>query len=129
MTLSLAACGGSDGGGAAEDEAAEEAVDRSQPGVYELAPDHYEAVIFAFEGGFQPTEIRVPVGATVDFRARTTDILHGFLIEGTDVELELDIGQVAEASYTFEEPGEYDFVCHIYCSGGHLNMMGVVIVE
>lgn len=121
-------CGGSGSGGSDSTEA-EEQVSRDEPGVYELAPDHYEVVVFAFEGGFEPNEIRVPAGARVDFRVRSVDIPHGFLVDGTGVEIEVGGPEFVEATHTFEEPGEYDFLCYIYCSGGHVNMTGTIIVE
>ena len=32
-------------------------------------------------------------------------------------------------THRFEEPGEYDFVCHEYCGVGHHTMAGKLIVE
>ncbi len=100
------------------------------PGVRQTGPNQYEAVVIAFEGGFDPTEIRVPLGAEVRFRIRSADVGHGLLIEGTDVALEAAEGfGFAEATHTFTEAGAYAFLCHIYCIGGHESMTGVVIVE
>ena len=46
-----------------EDLAAETARDPNAPGVFEVGPNRYEAVVVAFEGGFDPSEMRFPVGA------------------------------------------------------------------
>ena len=108
--------------------ALEEAVDPDAPGVRPTGPNQYEAVIFAFEGGFEPEEVRVPVGAELTFRVRSTDLVHGFIVQGTDVEFETSL-EFTEATHTFTEPGEYLFLCHIYCSGGHDSMRGMVIVQ
>lgn len=100
------------------------------PGVRQTGPNRYEAVVIAFEGGFDPIEIRVPVGAEVRFRVRSADVGHGIQIEGTDIAIEAPEGVgFSEATYTFTEAGEYPFLCHIYCIGGHELMTGVVIVE
>ncbi len=117
------------GGNLDAEGASEEVVDPDAPGVRQTGPNQYEAVIFAFEGGFEPEEVRVPVGAEVTFRVRSTDLEHGFLIEGTDVEFALNAFGFEEATYTFSEAGEYLFMCYIYCSGGHDYMRGMVIVE
>ncbi len=122
-------CGGADLGGVEEDLAEEEVRDPNEPGVWEIGPGIYEVVIVAYEGGFDPSEVRVPVGSEVHFRARSADLVHGFLIEGTDVEMEIDPLDASETSYTFTEAGEYALHCHIYCGGGHPSMLGTVIVE
>jgi len=106
-----------------------EARDPNEPGVFEVGPNQYEAVIVAFEGGFDPFEIQVPVGAQVHFRLRSADVSHGFMIDGTDVGIPVDPLEPGEATYTFTESGEYPLYCHIYCGGGHPAMLGKVIVD
>ncbi len=107
----------------------EAARDPNVPGVFEIGPNQYEAVVVAFEGGFDPSEMRFPVGAEVHFRVRSADLVHGFLVEGTGVEFEVDPLEPAGATHTFEEAGEYNLHCHVYCGGGHPAMLGTVIVE
>jgi len=104
-------------------------VELEAPGVRETGPNQYEVVIHSYDGGFLPAEIRVPVGAEVTFRGTSRDIPHGFLIEDTDVELELYSGTFTEARHTFTDPGEHLFRCHTYCGGDHDFMRGTVIVD
>ena len=127
--LLLGACDGrgSHSSAGASDRA--EASEEAPAGVHEFGPDRYEAVVYAYEGEYQPSEIRIPVGAEVTFRASARDLPHGFLIEGTDVELDLFSGRFDEGTYTFDEPGEYRFICHVYCGPAHDMMSGVVVVE
>lgn len=99
------------------------------PGVREVAPGEYEAVILGQAWSFQPAEIRVPAGSTVRFVATSADVIHGFHVEGTRVNAMLIPGQVTEVSHTFEEPGEHLIICHEYCGIGHHTMYGKVIVE
>ena len=126
----LYSCGAGQAG-SGEGQAAEvEIRDLNEPGVFQIGPNLYEAVVVAFEGGFDPSELRFPVGAEVRFCVRSVDLVHGFLIEGTDIEVEVDpLEPPEEASYTFTEPGEYPMHCYIYCGGGHPSMLGTVIVE
>ena len=100
-----------------------------QPGVREIAPGRYEAVIVAFAWAFQPREIRVPAGAEVTFLATSTDVIHGLHIEGTRVNMMLIPGQVARNTYTFRVPGRHLLLCHEFCGAGHHIMSGEVIVE
>lgn len=99
------------------------------PGVRQVEPGVFVATLYAYNWEFEPREIRVPVGATVTFRARSRQEYHGFALVGTPVILSLDPNEMREATYTFDEPGEYPFVCSEYCGGGHVAMSGRVIVE
>jgi cytochrome c oxidase subunit II len=100
-----------------------------EPGVRELAPDRYEVAMVASVFQFTPNEIRVPAGARVTFSLTSRDVIHGLKIEGTPVNVMVIPGQISEVSATFDEPGEYLFVCHEYCGAGHHVMYGKVIVE
>lgn len=97
--------------------------------VRELGPGRYEVNMTARMWGFDPAEVRIPAGSTVTFYFHSTDVIHGIKIQNTTVSLMVIPGQVGLASYTFENPGEYLFVCHEYCGIGHHFMAGKIIVE
>jgi cytochrome c oxidase subunit 2 len=99
------------------------------PGVRETGPNRYEVVMLGQAWSFTPNEVRVPAGAEVTFLMTTPDVIHGFHVEGTRINVMLIPGQVARVEYTFEEPGEHLIICHEYCGIGHHNMWGRVIVE
>lgn len=99
------------------------------PGVREVAPGVYEVVVIGQAWSFTPGEIRVPVGAEVTFIATSADVLHGFNVEGTRVNVMLIPGQVSRVTHRFKEPGEHILICHEYCGLGHHMMAGKVIVE
>ena len=99
------------------------------PGVRETAPGKYEVVMIGQAWSFSPSEVRIPAGSEVTFLMTTPDVIHGFHVEGTRLNVMLIPGQVARVEYTFEEPGEHLIICHEYCGIGHHNMWGKVIVE
>jgi cytochrome c oxidase subunit 2 len=99
------------------------------PGLREISPGKYEAVIVAQTWLFTPNEIRVPAGSEVTFTVASTDVVHGFLIENTQINAMIIPGQITEVTQTFDEPGEYLLICHEYCGIGHHDMWGRVIVE
>lgn len=99
------------------------------PGVREVAPGEYEVAIVARAWSFTPAEIRLPAGAEVTFLVTSIDVVHGFQIEGTRVNMMLLPGQISRLEYTFAEPGEHLLICHEYCGIGHHAMYGTVIVE
>lgn len=78
---------------------------------------------------FRPEIIRVPSGVPVTFRVTSPDVLHGFQIVGTNVNLTVAPGYVSEQTVTFETPGEYLIVCNEYCGLGHHDMQARLVVE
>lgn len=101
----------------------------NEPGLYELAPGKYQVIMVANTWAFNPKEVRVPVGAEVTFKITSRDVTHGLLLEGTNINVMILPGQIAEVTYTFDQPGSFFYACHEYCGVGHQAMAGVVIVE
>ena len=101
----------------------------TSPGVRAVGPNQYEVVMTAQVFGYQPSEIRVPRGAAVEFVLTSKDVIHGFRIPGTTVNAMVVPGQVTRVRYTFDRPGEYTFFCHEYCGIGHHLMSGRIVVE
>lgn len=101
----------------------------TQPGLRQTGPNEYEAAIVAQVWNWNPRELHVPAGSKVSFVIASRDVTHGFLIDGTTVNVMVLPGQVSRATYTFERPGEYLIVCQEYCGSGHHLMSGRVIVE
>jgi cytochrome c oxidase subunit II len=100
-----------------------------RPGVYQRGPDELEVVAIGRAWSFQPAEVRVPAGVDITFTATSADVLHGFNIEGTRLNMMLIPGQISRNSYRFDEPGEYLLICHEFCGLGHHMMAGRIIVE
>jgi cytochrome c oxidase subunit 2 len=78
---------------------------------------------------FRPEVIRVPAGVPVTFRVTSPDVLHGFQIVGSNVNLTVAPGYVSQATARFDTPGQYLVVCNEYCGLGHHNMQSTVVVE
>ena len=83
---------------------------------------NYEVHFVARMWAFEPSVLRVPTGSTLDIYAVTKDVTHGFLIAGTNVNLMLVPGAVANGRVRFTKPGIYTIVCHEYCGRNHQNM-------
>lgn len=106
----------------------------SQPGLRELAPGKYEAYIVAQTWNFLPDRMEVPAGSEVIFHITARDVIHGFKLAGTNINVMALPGQVATLSATFDKPGTYNYICHEYCGYfagspiGHHTMYGVLTV-
>ncbi|MCS6882001.1 MAG: cytochrome c oxidase subunit II [Oscillochloridaceae bacterium] len=99
-----------------------------EPGLRELAPGKYQATMIAQVFLFTPNEIEVPAGSEVTFVLTSRDVIHGFKIVGTSVNMMVVPGQISKLTVRFDRPGEYLIVCHEYCGSGHHVMSGKVIV-
>jgi cytochrome c oxidase subunit II len=75
---------------------------------------------------FTPSCILVPTDTLITFRATSADVVHGFLIDGTNINLMLVPGYVSSLKARFETPGERLMPCHEFCSVGHEGMWGWV---
>lgn len=115
---------GPDSGGAIAAESDQE----EEPAVREVAPGEYEVVLRANTWGFDPGEIRVPLGSQVTFRV-TADDPHGFGIAETGIAIWVDPGSETVASHRFTEPGQFFYYCTRYCGSSHYMMLGKIIVE
>lgn len=98
------------------------------PGLREISDGHYEAYVVAKTWVFEPRELEIPVGSTVDIFVTSPDLQHGFKITDTNINMQIVPGQVSKLTYTFDEVGEFPYICHEYCGSGHATMFGVVKV-
>ncbi len=100
----------------------------ASPGIREISPGHYEAFVVAQTWAFVPRELEVPVGSTIDIYVTSPDLQHGFKITDTNVNMMVVPGQVSKMTFTFDQVGEFPYICHEYCGKGHAAMFGVVNV-
>ena len=100
----------------------------ANPGVTALGPGKFQVAMMAQAFSFVPAEIRLPVGAEVDFYLTSKDVLHGYQVEDTNINVEAIPGEISYFKYTFDKPGEYRVSCNEYCGISHQNMIGKVIV-
>jgi cytochrome c oxidase subunit 2 len=105
----------------------------AQPGLRELAPGKYEVYMVAQTWSFVPDKIEVPVDSEVTFYLTARDVIHGFKLAGTNVNLMAIPGQISTLSARFSKPGVYNYICHEYCGYGadvvgHQTMYGTLTV-
>ena len=92
-----------------------------------LEPDGTVTVRFIGQQySFTPSCILVPTDMPVTFRITSADVVHGFLIDGTNINLMLVPGYISSLGGRFERPGERLMPCHEFCSVGHEGMWGRV---
>jgi len=86
------------------------------------------ARLVAAQFSFVPRCIAVPEDQRVTFRVTTPDVIHGFLVAGTNVNTMVVPGYVSQVSTTFNEAGDHLMPCTEYCGLGHSEMWNMVRV-
>lgn len=77
---------------------------------------------------FTPSCIVVPADTPINFRATSLDVVHGLLIEGTNINTMLVPGYISDIPARFDRPGEHLMPCQEFCSVGHEGMWARVKV-
>ena len=77
---------------------------------------------------FTPQCIVVPADTPITLRTTSADVVHGLLIEGTNINTMLVPGYVAELPMRFKATGEHLMPCQEFCGVGHQGMWGKVKV-
>lgn len=77
---------------------------------------------------FTPQCMLVPAGTPLSFRATSSDVVHGFLIDHTNINSMLVPGYVSVLPAKFDTPGEYPMPCQEFCGMGHEGMWAKVKV-
>jgi len=92
---------------------------------------------------FDPPVMRVNRGDHVTLRFASTDVVHGFYLEGYDLDvtirplrLDVDVERagsrreaVREVTFTADRPGKYRYRCSTACGAMHPFMVGELLVE
>ena len=94
----------------------------------QVAPGRYEAHVVSKMWAFKPGKLKIPKGSVVDFYLTSTDVVHGFYIDGTDVNLTAIPNAVNYAQARFDKPGKFQIICHEFCGSGHHDMVGFLEV-
>jgi cytochrome c oxidase subunit 2 len=101
----------------------------SAPGVAEMPDGGVKAVVVAAMFSFTPDPIEVPAGRPVTFRITSSDVIHGFQIDGTNGNAMAIPGYVSQFTMTFPRAGEYVITCNEYCGLLHHRMVGKLTVR
>lgn len=100
-----------------------------KPGLIKTGDNKYDLNMPAFVFGYAPNEIEIPLGAEITFHTTSKDVIHGFAIPGTNVNMMVVPGHVNSATTTFKKPGDYVILCNEYCGAGHHMMMAKIVVK
>lgn len=96
----------------------------AEPGARQVGPNRYEVSLVGQTFNWTPDVVRVPVGAEITFYLTARDVIHGWQVENTNLNVEVIPGEVSRLVTTFDEVGTYRISCNEYCGLQHQAMVG-----
>jgi cytochrome c oxidase subunit II len=84
--------------------------------------------MIAQQYSFNPQCIVVPANTKVTFRGTSADVVHGFLVTGTNANAMLVPGYITTFAAEFSHVGDHLMPCHEFCGTGHAAMWARVHV-
>ncbi|EZP76907.1 cytochrome C oxidase subunit II [Parageobacillus genomosp. 1] len=102
----------------------------NKPGLVKTGDNEYQLNIVVSAFAFTPNQIEIPKGAKVTINVTSKDVIHGFEVAGTNINMMVEPGYINTITKTFNKPGEYTILCNEYCGAGHHMMTGrIKVVE
>jgi cytochrome c oxidase subunit 2 len=105
-------------------------LEKFKAGIIERAPGEYEVNILAKQFSFDPIKIELKNPKKITFRITSPDVIHGFQIVGTNVNVMVFPGYFTIV--TWEPPldaqGEFLIICNEYCGTYHQAMYAKLII-
>jgi cytochrome c oxidase subunit 2 len=84
--------------------------------------------VLANQYSFTPQCVVVPVNTPIHIRGTAADVVHGFSVSNSNVNVMLIPGYISNFRTKFEHTGEHVMPCHEYCGTGHAAMWAHVKV-
>jgi cytochrome c oxidase subunit 2 len=84
--------------------------------------------VLANQYSFTPSCVLVPANTPLRIRGTAADVVHGFSVSQSNVNLMLIPGYISNFRTRFEKTGEFVMPCHEYCGVGHAAMWARVRV-
>lgn len=88
------------------------------------APEDRVLRIEASRFQFTPGEIQIHPGDRVTVELVSTDVVHGFSLDGYGIDLTADPGQTATGTFIADQVGVFRFRCSVACGNLHPFMIG-----
>ena len=119
VSMIISACGGGNnnsGGGSNSGSGSETSVSTGETKSFTIKATNW---------AFEPAEIRVNKGDTVEIKLVNEEGFHEVEIKGYGKTIKAD----GTVKFTADKTGEFEFICSVFCGTGHDDMIGKLIVE
>ncbi len=91
-------------------------------------PITHQVTMTAEQFAFDPPVLRVNRGDRVLLTLQATDVVHGFHLDGHDIEVRLEPGLSQQVEFVAERVGKFRYRCAVSCGTLHPFMIGELVV-
>lgn len=77
---------------------------------------------------YSPSVLHVAPGDMVTINLTSTDVVHGFYLDGYGVSIQSDPGQTTSLTFVADRSGSFRFRCNVTCGAMHPFMIGKLTV-
>ncbi len=78
---------------------------------------------------YEPRTLHVNRGDTVVLTLQSVDVVHGFYLDGYNLQTEVEPGRDTTVRFVADQPGKFRFRCSVSCGSLHPFMIGELVVE
>ncbi|HTW71184.1 MAG TPA: hypothetical protein VME47_14945 [Acetobacteraceae bacterium] len=111
------------------DPAAAATAPAADAGLVRTGANAYAVFMLAHLWTWTPSPLHMPQGAAITFHVTSADVLHGFEVQGTTINVTVILGVTGSVTDTFDHPGTYYIICNEFCGIEHQAMIGRIIVD
>ena len=101
----------------------------ADPTLVRTGPNAYSVHMLAHLWAYTPSPLHVPQGAAITFYLTSADVVHGFQVQGTTINMTAVPGIIGYVTYSFAHAGTYNIICNEFCGIEHQSMIGRIIVD
>ena len=94
-----------------------------------MSQDVHTVAIDMRQFEFAPGRIEVQYGDLSDIRLNSSDVVHGFYLDGFDIEQRVEPGVSRNIRFVADRTGKFRFRCGVNCGPLHPFMIGELVVQ
>jgi cytochrome c oxidase subunit 2 len=92
-------------------------------------PVTHHVTLAAEQFAYDPPVLRVNRGDRVLLTLQARDVVHGFYLDGYDIETRVEPGISQQVEFVADRVGKYRYRCSVSCGTLHPFMIGELVVE
>ena len=91
-------------------------------------PRAHDVMIDASQFEFSPSRLNVTRGDTVRVKLAASDVVHGFFLDGYEIDFRVEPGTSQEFAFVADRSGKFRYRCSVACGTLHPFMIGELVV-
>lgn len=91
-------------------------------------PRTHDVMIDASQFEFSPSRVNVNRGDTVQVTLAASDVVHGFFLDGYEIDFRVEPGTSHQFAFVADRSGKFRYRCSVACGTLHPFMIGELVV-